>query len=278
MIKSRHNSLTAAGVLALAVSALLPLAQAGDWGGKEPKAPVEPTLDPIGAKVSVGYDSQYYFRGLWFSSNNVWSSVTASKELSDTLALDLLTYYTDSASDTSGFDPSYSELDLGLGLTYDAGFASFRLGYTYYYFFNQFFGNDVGQHYAHEVGLSTVIPVGMFNIGAGYYYDLFFDAHYFQGSIDTTIAVTDRFSIVPAATIGYSGSNYYASFLPGLPFSALDTDAFTHVGVNVSFPFQVTENVVFAPYVATNFSMDAREGLNPDTDDIWGGFSLTVSF
>jgi hypothetical protein len=30
--------------------------------------------------------------------------------------------------------------------------------------------------------------------------------------------------------------------------------------------------------VATNFSMDAREGLNPNTDEIWGGASLTVSF
>lgn len=277
MIKSRHQSLTAAGALALAVSALLPLAQAGDWGGKEPKAPVEPTLDPIGAKVSVGYDSQYYFRGLWFSSDNVWSSVTASKQISDDLTLDLLTYYTDSASDTSGFDPSYSELDLGLGLTYDAGFASLRLGYTHYYFFNQFFGNDIGQHYAHEVGLSAVIPVGIFNIGAGYYYDLFFDAHYFQASIDTTIPVTDRFSIVPAATIGYSGSNYYASF-PALGFSALDTDAFTHIGLNVSFPYQLAENVVIAPYVATNFSQDARKGLNPNTDEVWGGASLTVSF
>ncbi|MBU6178821.1 MAG: hypothetical protein KGR69_04115, partial [Verrucomicrobia bacterium] len=157
------------------------------------------------------------------------------------------------------------------------GFASLRLGYTHYYFFNQFFGNDIGQHYAHEVGLSAVIPVGIFNIGAGYYYDLFFDAHYFQASIDTTIPVTDRFSIVPAATIGYSGSNYYASF-PALGFSALDTDAFTHIGLNVSFPYQLAENVVFAPYVATNFSQDARKGLNPNTDEIWGGASLTVSF
>lgn len=285
MIKKSMTSRILGGGALAALTLVISAAQAGtSWSGKGVKEVIEPTLDPVGVDVSVGYDSAYYFRGLWFSDDNIWTSISTSIPLTESLSLDLLGYYTDNASDSA---LAYSELDLGAGLTYDAGFASFTLGYTYYYFFNQFYGNDFGQHYAHEVGLSTSIPVGMFNVGLGYYYDMFIDAHYFEAGIDTTLEVTDRFSIVPAAVIGYGASGYYTSptldpnptgALLGGPLGPQRGDGWNHVLLRVDFPYQLAENAVLAPYVALNISLDGRENLNVTENELFGGAALTVSF
>jgi hypothetical protein len=283
MIKTTIISRIAKGSALAAFALALSSAQAGtSWSGKGVKNVIEPTLDPVGVDVTVGYDSAYYFRGLWFSDHNLWMDISTSIPLTESLSLDLMGYYTDTATSLN-----YSEMNLGTGLTYDAGFASFTLGYTYFYFFNQFYGDDVGQHYAHEVGLSTSIPVGMFNVNLGYYYDLFISAHYFEAGVDTTVEVTDRLSIVPSAVIGYGASGYYTSptqdpnpagILLGGPLGPQRGDGWNHILLNVAFPFQLAENAVLAPYVALNVSLKGRENLNVTENELFGGAALTVSF
>lgn len=243
-------------------------AQAGTTGGKTVAPVVEPEVDDsLGFEAAIGYDSRYYFRGLWFSNHNVWTNISTSVTLTDALSLDVFGYYTDTATSLN-----YSELDLGTSLTYDAGFASFSLGYTWFYFFNGFFGDGIGQDYAHEAALTTTVPLGPVNLTAIYAYDFFIGESYAQLGLDTEIKVTEWLSIVPAAVIGYSIGEYYTF--------GTASNAFTHVGLNLSFPITLSKTATLTPYVAANFSLEGREDLNTieGADEVFGGVSLSVTF
>ena len=233
---------------------------------------VAPTVTPevddsLGFEASIGYDSRYYFRGLWFSNHNVWTSISTSIPVNEKLTFDMFGYYTDTATSLN-----YSELDLGASLTYDAGFASFSVGYTWFYFFNGFFGDGIGQDYAHEAFISSTIPLGPVNLSLLYAYDFFISASYAEAKLDSEIPVTDWLSIVPAAVIGYGIDGYYTFGTAG--------SAWNHVGLNVSFPITLSKTATLTPYVAANFSMEGREDLNTieGADEVFGGVSLTISF
>ena len=99
---------------------------------------------PVALDLTAGYDSEYYYRGLWFSNQNAWYNIGASKKLSDTTTLNALAYYTSSNDRRS----LYQELDLGASLAYDAGFATLTAGYTYFFFLNGYVGNGAGQTFA----------------------------------------------------------------------------------------------------------------------------------
>jgi hypothetical protein len=49
---------------------------------------------PVALDLTAGYDSEYYYRGLWFSNQNASYNIGASKTLSDTTTLNALAYYT----------------------------------------------------------------------------------------------------------------------------------------------------------------------------------------
>ncbi len=239
--------------------------------GSEAKV-VAPTVvpeedDSLGIEAGIGYDSRLYFRGMWFANHDVWASISSSVTLTDNLSLDLSAWYVDSATSLN-----YSELDLGAGLTYDAGFASFTLAYTWYYFFNGFFGDGVGQDYAHDLSIATTIPIGPVNLNLLYAYDFYISASYAELGLDSEIKVTDWLSIVPAAVIGYGIDGYYT-------FGTAGSD-WNHVGLNLSFPITLTKTATLTPYVAANFSLDAREGVNTieGEDEVWGGVALTITF
>jgi hypothetical protein len=288
-MKSLKSLMAAPALLA----ALAMSVQAGPVIDKNPIAEKDYLFDSLNAELAAGYDSRYYFRGLWFSNNNVWTSASINKALSDKVSLDLFSYYTDNTSGhtvagnalggaETGPDFNYSELDLGAALNYDAGFAALSLGYTYYRFFDGFFGGRAPwpgtafvQDYAHEVGLSGTRAVGPFNVTLGYYYDIAIAAHYLQGGIDTEIPVTPWMSIVPSATIGYGMGGYYT-------FNSLgeDADAWNHIGLNLAFPISLTPTATLTPYAAGNLSMEGREGLNTieGTNELFGGAALSVTF
>ena len=112
---------------------------------------------PVALDLTAGYDSEYIYRGLWFSNQNAWYNIGASKKLSDSTTLNALAYYT-SSNDRRSSD---QELDLGANLAYDAGLATLTAGYTYFFFFNGYAGNGLGQSFAHEVDLSAAKAVGL---------------------------------------------------------------------------------------------------------------------
>jgi len=279
------KSLVAAPAL---LAALTMSVQAGPVIDKNPIAEKDYLFETLNAELASGYDSEYYFRGLWFSSDNVWTAVSTNIGLTETVSLDLFSYYTDSTTTNgplgAGNPLNYNELDLGAALNYDAGFANFALGYTYYRFFNGFFGNrapwpgtNYVQGYAHEVGLTGSKSVGPVNVTLGYFYDMTIAASYLQGSVDTEIPVTPWMSIVPSATIGYGLGGYYT-------FNTLgeNADAWNHVLFNLAFPISLTPSATLTPYAAANLSMRGREASNRgsgvSTNDFFGGAALSVTF
>ncbi|MDB6069420.1 MAG: hypothetical protein JWL81_591 [Verrucomicrobiales bacterium] len=247
------------GSLALAASAFAGTTVSTGKGTVPPApAPAAGLFDSVGATVDIGYDTHYFFRGFLISEQNVWGQVALSVPLSEKLSLGLGAWYTSSA------DISYDELDLNAGLSLDAGFAKIGLGYTRYEFFDGSAGEGNGVDSADEIGLTVGKALGPVNIGAGYYYDFEAEGSYIELGIDAPIAVTDTFSIVPAALVSY-GDEYYST----------DSD-FQHVKLSVSFPIKLTATATLTPYVAGNIALGTTEEFTDDT--LYGGVKLSVSF
>lgn len=238
--------------------------------------------------LSAGYDSELYFRGLWFSSNNTWTSLNVSVPVAEKLTAGLGAYYTQSTNTDAALADGleYSELDLFGSLTYDAGFAKFGLVATSYSFFETFSGEIAGQSFgsplapdsrvrdAFEMGLTAAIPFGSANLYAAGYYDFRINAPYLELGADYTFKVNDCLSIVPAANIGW-GDNYYS-----YPSLGLDESGFTAVRLGVSAPYKINDILTVTPYVACNFSLGIREDINTvlDKNDVFGGISASCAF
>lgn len=302
------TSIIAKSVTVLAACAALN-ASAGTMAPKAPLPPVEPEpsalFDTLGADVSVGYDSRYYFRGLWFADNIISSFVNLSIPLVGGAGEDgvgsitwgigggyIATYETPVNNPTnanpSSFD--YSEFDLYTSLSYDLGWGVFGVQYQYYGYPDTYSGSNFGVGVsggdpelgitgANELGLTLAIPLGNASFALGYYYDLTIGGSYFQAAADYTIAVNDWLSIVPAAQLGY-GIDYYTG-TRGVAFAGVATQSsgFTHCLVSISTPVQLTKTATLTPYVAWNFAFDTRNYMNATHDnEIFGGIKLTVAF
>jgi hypothetical protein len=263
------HRLLSALTLAAVVSLASPSASAGTTtSAKAPAPAIEPVDDPLGLKATVGYDMRYYVRGFWFANHNVWTSLAYSTPLTDKLSLDFFTYYVQSWTPAD-----YNEVDAGVYMTYDAGFTKVTFGYTWYYYLNGFFGDGQGpQDWAHEVGFNSITPLGPVNFNFAYYYDLYIAANYFQAGFDTTIPVTDKIAIVPSAVVGYNVGDYYS-------LGTADT-GFNHVGLRIDVPITLTKTATLTPYLAANFSLEGKEGVNTveGENELWAGVALSVTF
>lgn len=316
---NRINSIMAKSVATLAACAALN-ATAGTAPAPKNPAPVAPEpaslFDSIGATLDLGFDSRYYFRGLWFADNIVTTALNISVPITDKLTWGVGAAYI-STFDTpfvpaanagafgdKGFD--YSELDLITSLNYNAGWAKFGVQYQYYYYPDSYAGSspygigatgfpsygpnvgndpEFGINGAHELGLTATIPLGAANIYLGYYYDFQVGGSYFQAGADYTFAVTDWLSIVPSLQAGY-GIDYYTghqstvlTHLNGqAPFNA-NTSGFTHLLVQVAAPVKLTKSATFTPYVAWNHGLDLRSSLNlTEHNEVYWGARLSIAF
>jgi hypothetical protein len=251
-------------------------------------------LEKLNATVEVGYDSAYYFRGLWFSNNNVWEGLTLSLPVNEQLSFSLGTVYTSSTiTNIPGGRLKYSELDLIAGVSYDAGFAKFGLIYTYYNFFDTFSGSETADgttfgdvrdqdstiKSAQDLGVTVSKSFGPVNTSVGFWYDFKIGGKYLEASADCPVELTSWLSVVPAVSTGYGFDYYSYAQIPGGHSSG-----FTTVRPSLSFPVKVTDSAVFTPYMAMNFSGGARynqatasnviEGRN----DFYFGGKMSVSF
>lgn len=235
---------------------------------------------PVALDLTAGYDSEYYYRGLWFSNQNAWYNIGASKKLSDTTTLNALAYYTASNDRRS----QYQELDLGASLAYDAGFATLTAGYTYFFFLNGYVGNNAGQSFSHEFFVSAAKTVGPVNVTATYAYDLYVDAGYGEIGVDKSFEINDTTSLVLKAVAGYSFGGYYTDFTTG-PFNTGTESTWTHVGLNASLPIALSKTATLTPYIAYNISGGGRKetnaantGFGAEEDQFFFGASLKAVF
>ena len=242
-----------------------------------------PAASPVSYDLTAGYDSEYYYRGLWFSNQNAWYNIGASKKLSDKTTVNALAYYTSSNDRRS----LYQELDLGASVAYDAGFATLTAGYTYFFFFNGYLGGGAGQTFASELYLSAAKTVGPVNVTATYAYDMYVDAGYAELAVDKSFALNDSTSLVLKATAGYSIGGYYTAFSLANGQNIGTESVWTHVGLNASLPIALSKTATLTPYIAYNMSGAGREesnlgastlGLGGDEDQLFFGFSLKAVF
>jgi hypothetical protein len=274
----------------LKVSSLALLASSAAFAGTaEVSAPsVSPASDPwLSASASLGYESAYYFRGLWFSSNNAFGGVNLSAPLTEKLTLGVGALYTQTAGATevtTGTTLDYSEADFFASLAYATDFATFTLSATHYQFFDTFSGSnnlgsygsgDTGVTDATDFGLGMVKNFGDFNYYLSAFYDVRIDGYYLETAIDYTYAVNDKLSLVPVIQTGY-GVEYYTG---GIANS--DGEGFTHIRTAITAPYKVCDSLTITPYIANNHSLETRKLQNQfdqSRSEVYGGISASYSF
>lgn len=310
------TSFIAKSVTVLAACAALN-ASAGTPAPKNPTPVVaEPgaLFDSIGATFDAGYDSRYYFRGLWFADNIMWSAFNlavpiiggSGEDGAGSLTWGIGGAYINTAGTpfgnpktASGFQ--YSEVDAITNLTYNAGWAKFGMQYQYYFYPDNYGGSYRGVPTASnaatgyndpefalkgagELGWTVAVPIKAFNLYAGYYYDFRVNGSYMQLGADYTFAVTDWLSIVPSVQTGY-GVDYYtgvgSAFLTQInnPTSPITkTSGFTHFLYTVAVPVKLTKAVTWTTYVALNQSGELRKNLNVQRNEFYWGTKLSFAF
>ncbi len=311
------NSIFAKSVAVLAACAAMN-ASAGTAPAPKAPAPVAPPssgslFDSIGADINAGYDSRYYFRGLWFADNIITTAINLSipligggQEDGSSLTWGLGAAYiatietpfnvaATNARTTNGFD--YSEFDLYTSLNYNVGWAKFGLQYQYYGYPDSYSGStngvnnvatdpEFGIKGAGEVGMTVAVPLGAANIYAGAYHDFQVSGQYFQLGADYNFAVNDWLTIVPAFQTGY-GINYYTGNASASTRSALTQwngspvgpkSGLTHMLFSISAPVKITKSATFTPYVALNNGLRTRTGLNTTQNEVFWGAKVTVTF
>ncbi len=270
------------------VPSMLVLASSACFAGTtevsgSPAPSIAPSSDPwMSVSAFAGYETQYYFRGLWFSNNNFSGGATLTAPVNEKLTFAAGALYTESVhTDVTTGSLDYSEMDIFASLSYKTDFATFILAATHYQFFDTFSGsvgnasyglNDTGVTDATDFSLSMVKSFGNFNYTLTAVYDVRIDAAYFETGLDYTYAVTDKFSLVPVVQLGY-GHNYY-TVNPG-------DQGFTHVRTAITAPYKVTDSLTVIPMAAVNTSLEARDAQNradQDRGEIYGGISVSYSF
>ena len=227
------------GFLALAAT---PVVAGTAPAPKNPIAPA-PVNDDLGITASMGYDSNYVWRGINYGQHWVRAGLNGSLLLvggaaedgagSTSLLWDV--NYGSLAGDQDSFSPSlpagtgiartasFQRLNLGAAISHDFGPASVSFGYSFIHNMGSLAnGSGVnslafpnvsgyGMNDIQQLTLGVNTNLGPINLASSANYDLFNGGFYFDVTASSKIAVTDAISIVPHANLGY-GVNYNAGF------------------------------------------------------------------
>lgn len=205
--------------------------------------------EDIGAEVSVGYDTDYMFRGVNLGEDLLWSDVNVSTTLTDGLDLGVGAWYANVADDAGN-----DELDIYAGLSTSMGDISLDLGATYYYY-----PDPVAGEGTLEFGVGFGTSAGPFDLSLGLYYDIDLEAAYYEVGAATSFDLTDTMAVDVGGAIG----NF-------------DGDTLTALTFTIGVPITLSDSASLSPYVGVNIPLDDFEDVEDDT--IYSGLSLTVGF
>ena len=205
--------------------------------------------EDIGAEVSVGYDTDYMFRGVNLGEDLLWSDVNVSTTLTDGLDLGVGAWYANVADDAGN-----DELDIYAGLSTSMGDISLDLGATYYYY-----PDPVAGEGTLEFGVGFGTSVGPFDLSLGLYYDIDLEAAYYEVGAATSFDLTDTMAVDVGGALG----NF-------------DGDTLTALTFTIGVPITLSDSASLSPYVGVNIPLDDYE--DEFGDDIYSGLSLTVGF
>jgi len=209
--------------------------------------------EDLGAEVSVGYDTDYIFRGANLGQDLLWSDVNVSTSLSDGLGLNIGAWY---ANPTDAGD---DELDIYAGVSTDLGGMSLDLGTTYYYYPGATGSNTL------EFGAALGTSVGAFDVSLGIYHDIDTENTYVELGAGTSFDLTDNISLDLGASIGNNQDEVIGGQADGL----------TAVTITVGAPIGLTDNASLTPYLGINAGLDDNQDAG---DEIFSGISLSVGF
>ena len=205
--------------------------------------------EDIGAEVSVGYDTDYMFRGVNLGQDLLWSDVNVSTSLSDGLDLGVGAWYANVADDAGN-----DELDIYAGLSTSMGDMSVDLGATYYYYPDPTAGDGTL-----EFGIGLGTSAGPIDLSLGLYYDIDLEAAYYEVGAATSFDLTDTMAVDVGGAIGNA-----------------DGDTLTALTFTIGVPITLSDSASLSPYVGVNIPVDDFEDVFDD--DIYSGLSLTVGF
>ena len=222
---------------------------AGDWGeAPVDKTPIEECVD-IGGSISVGYDTDFVFYGARFTTDSIWTDVNYTIE-TGVADLNVGFWYLD------GIDDGYDELDLyvstGLGtyLGFDAS-----LTYVHYFFPS---ADPNGTNGDLTLGLGTSLGFVDFSMSVTSGLDIGnLDFWYYEAGIEKAIG-----PVVVGAGLAYDDG--YKSY-----------SDFSHYYVTASTTFDLNCRASVTPYITYQ---GAPAGWNAESDILYGGVSLSVSF
>ena len=282
------------GFLALAAT---PVVAGTAPAPKNPIAPA-PVNDDLGITASLGYDTNYVWRGLNFGQHAVSAGLAGSLLLVEGTSLNWDATYMSLAGDQDHFalpaggNASYERLILGAALAHNFGGVELSLGYRYY---RNMGGLNTGgrMNDGQEVYLGAATALGPINLTASANYDFVNDYWYADLGASSTIAITDAISVVPFATIGYGHNmNWQFEGNPGggtgvsSGWNRNNVTNFTAVTAGLRFPIKLNSRATLTPYIAINAPMNGIQNLpinstvpdNAYSTVVYGGVSLSVRF
>lgn len=232
-----------------------------------PKAPVvcQPADEPLGITSTIGYDTNYVYRGINYAENLVTAAIDGNFAINDMLSINAGAWYGSSADDSFVLGGSYQELDLYAALMAKVGAATVGLKYQHYFFM----GDGSALADIDEIGLLFAIAAGPLDVVAGAYYDFTAEGFYFETGVSHTFVINDRISLVPAALISYAAGFHDKTYY--------GIDGFCHVKLSLSAPIKLTKTATLTPYIAGNLPIDDLDALGEESR-VYGGVSLSVSF
>jgi hypothetical protein len=263
------------GSAALAATAFAgPSASSGKGGASvTPPASSTASHEGIGATLGVGYDTDFYFRGLdiggglgqlvGIGEDWITASLGYGVAISDGLNLDLGANY----GSNYGGDISYDRLVASAALSQKFGAVDASLGYRFYN--HDGLGGLLFED-SSEVFVNLGSQVGIFNLGLASNYDVTNEGFYFELGGNTEIKLTESISLVPGANIGYA-SDY------NFQLGGAGADGFTAVTVSLAAPIKLCACATLTPYIAGRLPVDALKDAGWD-NEVYGGVSLTVKF
>lgn len=235
-----------------ALAGSLVIAQGGEPSPKEVLEPVEEE-SALSWELSVGYDTEYVFRGVSYADDLLWGQVAVDYGITDSIGLWLGLWY---AGDTS---VGYRELDAMAELYYETDAYTLGLAFNFY----EYNSDELDES---EIGLNLTVPIGETGLSAKatYFYDLTVDGHYLYGGFEWEHEITDHLGVLFATGLSYNG--HYFTEQTGL----------NNADIRVTLPVTITENLSISPYAAVTIPLEVLEA---DADTlVYGGVQVTLGF
>ena len=267
-------------ILVAIVSAMTLGVNAGDWG-KAPvgKAPIEDCVY-IGGQISVGYMTDYYFKGVQMAEDSVLADVNYTF---DGLAVPV----TVGATYINGihffvFDELalYANAAVGTFFGFDT-----VLGYAYHLYPEM--GNEGNSFGEFKLDVRRSLGFADLILGTSYMHGAHHDSSdntgwYHHAGLERGFGLTDNIDLVLAAGVGYLDGHIDLDDA-GTLAGDQGYNGWNHYYVRASLPIALNCRATLTPYVeyhhrGSGFDHDEFNGQDVEDSNVSAGVSVSVTF